>query len=106
MAEAPQQQQQQLEEEEEEEQQSSEEAPDTNEGSEDSKEEVPVTPRRPLLSMRSMSSVDPDDDSPNMIVYRKVGDKIKKKKHLLRLNIWNFGNICLKVNKRGEQMYS
>lgn len=79
MAEAPQQhqqEQQQLEEEEEEEQQSSEEAPDTDEGSEDSQEDLPVTPRRPLVSMRSISSVDPDDDSPNMIVYRKVGDKL------------------------------
>ncbi|XP_075893950.1 regulator of G-protein signaling 6-like [Nelusetta ayraudi] len=83
MAEAPQQQQQQqqLEEEEEEEQQSSEEAPDTDEGSEDSKEEVPVTPRRPMLSMRSMSSVDPDDDSPNMIVYRKIEDIVTSIQH-------------------------
>lgn len=77
MAEAPQQQQQhqQQEEEEEEEQQSAEEVPDADEGSEEPKESVPVTPPRPLLSMRSMSSVDPDDDSPNMIVYRKVGAK-------------------------------
>lgn len=79
MAEAPQQQQQQQqhqqEEEEEEEQQSAEEVPDADEASEEPKESVPVTPPRPLLSMRSMSSVDPDDDSPNMIVYRKVGAK-------------------------------
>lgn len=79
MAEAPQQQEQeqhqQQEEEEEEEQQSAREAPNADKGSEEQKESVPVTSPRPLLSMRSMSSVDPDDDSPNMIVYRKVGAK-------------------------------
>lgn len=74
MAEAPQQQHQQ-EEEEEEQQPSTVETTDTDEGSEEPKESVQVTPTRPLLSMRSMSSVDPDDDSPNMIVYRKVGAK-------------------------------
>lgn len=73
MAEAPQQQHQP--EEEEEEQPSTVETTDTDEGSEEPKESVQVTPTRPLLSMRSMSSVDPDDDSPNMIVYRKVGAK-------------------------------
>lgn len=73
MAEAPQQQQQQ--EEEEEEQPSTAESANTDEGSEELKENVQVTPTRPLLSMRSMSSVDPSDDSPNMIVYRKVRAK-------------------------------
>ncbi|XP_068432993.1 regulator of G-protein signaling 6-like [Clinocottus analis] len=72
MAEAPQQQQQQQLEEEEEEQQSTVEASETDEGSEEPKESVLRT--RLLRSMRSMSIVDPDDDSPNMIVYRKIED--------------------------------
>ncbi|XP_045910772.1 uncharacterized protein LOC123974248 isoform X1 [Micropterus dolomieu] len=73
MAEAPeQQQQQQQQEEEEEEQPSNVEATEADEGSEEPKESVQTTPNRPLLSMRSISTVDPDDDSPNMIVYRKV----------------------------------
>ncbi|XP_070843134.1 regulator of G-protein signaling 6-like [Chaetodon trifascialis] len=81
MAEAPQeQQQQQQQQQEEEEEEKKEEQPctveaaETEEGSEEPKETVQVTPTRPLLSMRSMSSVDPDDDSPNMIVYRKIED--------------------------------
>ncbi|XP_068609535.1 regulator of G-protein signaling 6-like [Brachionichthys hirsutus] len=74
MAEAPQQQEQREEEEEEEQQPSSGETTDTDEGSEEPKENVPRPPVRPLLSMRSMSSVDTDDDSPNMIVYRKIED--------------------------------
>ncbi|XP_029281642.1 LOW QUALITY PROTEIN: regulator of G-protein signaling 6 [Cottoperca gobio] len=84
MAEAPQQQQeqqQQQEEEEEEEggeQPSTVEATETDEGSEEPKESVQTTPTptRPMLSMRSMSAVDPDDDSPNMIIYRKIEDII------------------------------
>lgn len=78
MAEAPQQQQQHQQEEEEEEQPTSVEATDTDEGSEEPKDSVQVTPTRPLLSMRSMSTVDPDDDLPNMIVYRKVRAKTKR----------------------------
>ncbi|XP_073348919.1 regulator of G-protein signaling 6 [Pagrus major] len=76
MAEAPQEQQQQQQEgrEEEEKQQSPVEATEPDEGAEEPKEGVSATPARPLLSMRSMSSVDPDDDSPNMIVYRKIED--------------------------------
>ncbi|XP_076612990.1 regulator of G-protein signaling 6 [Chaetodon auriga] len=79
MAEAPQEQQQQQQQQEEEEEKKEElpstvEAAETEEGSEEPKESVQVTPTRPLLSMRSMSSVDPDDDSPNMIVYRKIED--------------------------------
>ncbi|XP_037837414.1 regulator of G-protein signaling 6-like isoform X2 [Kryptolebias marmoratus] len=81
MAEAPQQQQQQQEEEEEEEEQqeedeeqsqSSVETTEPDDGSEE-QDEV-VKPARPLLTMRSMSTVDPDDDYPNMIVYRKIED--------------------------------
>ena len=68
MAEAPQEQQQQQEEEEQ--LPSSVETAEPDEGTEEPQEVVKAT--RPLLSMRSMSSVDPDDDSPNMIVYRKV----------------------------------
>lgn len=63
MAEAPQQQQQQ-----EEEQQTSEESSKNDEGSEELKDVNQVNPSRPL----SRSSVDPDNDSPNMILYRKV----------------------------------
>ncbi|XP_036942154.1 regulator of G-protein signaling 6 [Acanthopagrus latus] len=79
MAEAPQeqpqqQQQQEGREEEEEKQQSPVEATEPDEGAEEPKEGAPATPARTLLSMRSMSSVDPDDDSPNMIVYRKIED--------------------------------
>ncbi|XP_029983879.1 regulator of G-protein signaling 6-like [Sphaeramia orbicularis] len=83
MAEAPQQQQQQKVEEEEEQQQPPPPPPpspgpvgttESDEGSEEPKEGIQTTPTRPLLSMRSMSSVDPDDDSPNMIVYRKIED--------------------------------
>lgn len=77
MAEAPQQQQQQQQDQ----QQQEEEQPPTavgatepDEVSDEPKEDVQTTPTRPLLSMRSMSSVDPDDDSPNMIVYRKIED--------------------------------
>uniref|UniRef100_A0AAV2K9Q6 Uncharacterized protein n=1 Tax=Knipowitschia caucasica TaxID=637954 RepID=A0AAV2K9Q6_KNICA len=43
--------------------------------SEDSSEEGSTasrTPTRPLLSIRSQSTMDMEDDSPNMIVYRKV----------------------------------
>ncbi|KAM3861192.1 regulator of G-protein signaling 6-like [Diretmus argenteus] len=72
MAEAPQQQQQQ--EEEEEQQPSSASAAELEEGPEEVKEGAQTTPTRTLLSMRSKSSVDPDDDSPNMIVYRKIED--------------------------------
>ncbi|KAM7367691.1 hypothetical protein PAMP_013974 [Pampus punctatissimus] len=77
MAEAPQQQHEQQPEQQEEEQ------PPTavglmepDETSEEPKEDVQTTttPAQPLLSMRSMSSVDPNDDSPNMIVYRKIED--------------------------------
>ncbi|XP_028252929.1 regulator of G-protein signaling 6-like [Parambassis ranga] len=80
MAEAPQQQQlqQQKEEEEEEQQPGPVEARDSSEGSEEPKEDVQATPTRPLLSMRSMSIVDPDDDSPNMIVYRKIEDIVTR----------------------------
>ncbi|XP_018546355.1 regulator of G-protein signaling 6 [Lates calcarifer] len=75
-----QQQQQQQQEEEQEEQPppSPAEATEPNEGSEEPKESVQTPPTRPLLSMRSMSSVDPDDDSPNMIVYRKIEDIVTR----------------------------
>lgn len=46
---------------------------EADEGSDEPKESAQTAPARPLLSSRSMSSVDTDDDSPNMIVYRKVG---------------------------------
>lgn len=75
MAEAPiQQPQEQTEEEEQvsEEQPSSSGSTEADEDVEDLKEDVQTPPTRPLLSMRSLSIVDPDDDSPNMIVYRKV----------------------------------
>ncbi|XP_023127515.2 regulator of G-protein signaling 6 [Amphiprion ocellaris] len=82
MAEAPQQQQQQQqqqqEEEEEEQQPSSEETTEPDEESENPKEIIQTTSTRPLLSMRSMSSVDPDDDSPNMIAYRKIEDIVTR----------------------------
>ncbi|XP_076023581.1 regulator of G-protein signaling 6-like isoform X2 [Genypterus blacodes] len=74
MAEAPVQQQQQQEEEEEEKQEQKEEVSETDEGPQEPKEEVQTTPSRPLLSMRSMSTVDPENDSPNMIIYRKIED--------------------------------
>ncbi|KAM6992148.1 regulator of G-protein signaling 6 isoform 1-T1 [Tautogolabrus adspersus] len=76
MAEAPQQQQQQQEVEDEE-QPSSVEATENDDGPEELKENAQTTPTRRLLSMRSMKSMnsaDPDDDSPNMIVYRKIED--------------------------------
>lgn len=78
MAEAQQQQQQQQEEggekekEEEQQQSSPVEKSEPDEGTEEPKEIAQTTPSRPLLSTRSMSIVDPDDDTPNMIVYRKV----------------------------------
>ncbi|XP_031586115.1 regulator of G-protein signaling 6 [Oreochromis aureus] len=84
MAEAPQQQQQQQEEggekekEEEQQQSSPVEKTEPDEGAEEPKEIAQTTPSRPLLSMRSMSSVDPDDDTPNMIVYRKIEDIITR----------------------------
>ncbi|XP_063351046.1 regulator of G-protein signaling 6-like [Pelmatolapia mariae] len=86
MAEAPQQQQQQQEEggekEKEEEQQQQQSSPvektEPDEGVEEPKEIAQTTPSRPLLSMRSMSTVDPDDDTPNMIVYRKIEDIITR----------------------------
>lgn len=71
MAEAPQQQQQQ-EEEEEQQQPTSEESSDNDEGSEELKDVHQENPSRPLLSTRSASTVDTDNDSPNMILYRKV----------------------------------
>ncbi|XP_065820272.1 regulator of G-protein signaling 6 isoform X1 [Labrus bergylta] len=79
MAEAPQQQQHQQQEEEveDEEQPSSVDATENDDGPEEPKENAQTTPTRRLLSMRSMASmnsVDPDDDSPNMIVYRKIED--------------------------------
>nr|XP_020484083.1 regulator of G-protein signaling 6-like [Labrus bergylta]XP_020484089.1 regulator of G-protein signaling 6-like [Labrus bergylta] len=77
MAEAPQQQQQQQEEVEDEEQPSSVDVTENDDGPEEPKENAQTTPTRRLLSMRSMASmnsVDPDDDSPNMIVYRKIED--------------------------------
>lgn len=91
MAEAPQQQQQQQEEggekEEEQQQQSSPvEKTEPDEGAEEPKEIAQTTPSRPLLSMRSMSSVDPDDDTPNMIVYRKVRASIISSIFLLTYN--------------------
>lgn len=72
MAEAPQQQQQQQKEEEEEEQPTSEESSENDEGSEELKDAHQQNPSRPLLSTRSGSTVDTDNDSPNMILYRKV----------------------------------
>lgn len=87
MAEAPQQEQQQQQQQEEEEeggekeeeqqQSSPAEKIEADEGAEELKEIVQMTPTRPLLSMRSMSTVDPDDDTPNMIVYRKVSSNRK-----------------------------
>ncbi|XP_028295988.1 regulator of G-protein signaling 6-like [Gouania willdenowi] len=77
MAEALQQQQQQLEEDEEQPQQqpqqqsSTEETPEPDDGA---KENIKTTLSRSLLSMRSMSCVESEDDSPNMIVYRKIED--------------------------------
>lgn len=70
MAEALQKQQQ--EEEEEEQQPNSEESLENDSGSGDLKDVHHVNPSRPLLSMRSGSTVDLDNDSPNMILYRKV----------------------------------
>lgn len=79
MAEAAQQHQEE-EEKEQQQQQSTVEETEPNEGSEEPKE-VQTRLTRPLLSM---SSVDPDDDSPNMIVYRKV----RTKNDLLSLSLW------------------
>ncbi|KAF3703027.1 hypothetical protein EXN66_Car018715 [Channa argus] len=76
MAEAMQQQQQQQEEEKKE-QLSNEEVIEPDEGSEEPKENIQTAQTRPLLSMRSMSAVDPDDDSPNMIVYRKCSSEVR-----------------------------
>ncbi|XP_035764416.1 regulator of G-protein signaling 6 [Neolamprologus brichardi] len=84
MAEAQQQQQQQQEEggekekEEEQQQSSPVEKTEPDEGAEEPKELAQTTPSRPLLSTRSMSIVDPDDDTPNMIVYRKIEDIITR----------------------------
>ncbi|XP_042078656.1 regulator of G-protein signaling 6 [Haplochromis burtoni] len=84
MAEAQQQQQQQQEEggekekEEEQQQSSPVEKTESDEGVEEPKEIAQTTPSRPLLSTRSMSIVDPDDDTPNMIVYRKIEDIITR----------------------------
>ncbi|XP_019953217.1 regulator of G-protein signaling 6-like [Paralichthys olivaceus] len=86
MAEAPQQQQQEVKEEEEQlekeqqekEQPSPAETTEPSEGFEEAKESAQMTPTRPLLSMRSMSSVDPEDNSPNMIVYRKIEDIVTR----------------------------
>ncbi|XP_004550576.1 regulator of G-protein signaling 6 [Maylandia zebra] len=84
MAEAQQQQQQQQEEggekekEEEQQQSSPVEKSEPDEGAEEPKEIAQTTPSRPLLSTRSMSIVDPDDDTPNMIVYRKIEDIITR----------------------------
>ena len=64
--------QQQQEEEVEEEQPTSEESSDHDEGSEELKDVHQVHPSRALLSLGSRSSVDPDNDSPNTILYRKV----------------------------------
>ncbi|XP_053301179.1 regulator of G-protein signaling 6 isoform X2 [Pleuronectes platessa] len=66
------------EEEQQEEEQQEEEQPDSSEGSEEAKESVPMPKARPLLSMRSMSIVDPEDKSPNMIVYRKIEDIVTR----------------------------
>lgn len=77
MAEAPQQEQQQQQEEEEEQQlPSSVETTEPDEGSEEPNQVIKTA--RPLLSMRSMSTIDPDDDYPNMTVYRKVGQQTHK----------------------------
>lgn len=73
MAEALQQQQQQEEEEEEQQQPTSEESSENDEGSEELKDVCQEIPSRPLLSTRSESTTqDTDNDSPNMILYRKV----------------------------------
>lgn len=73
MAEAPQQQQQQQQQEEEEEQQpTSEESSENDEGSEEMKDVHQENPSRPLLSTRSGSTMDTDNDSPNTNLYRKV----------------------------------
>lgn len=73
MAEAPQQEQQQQQEEEEQQLPSSVETTEPDESLEEPNEVVKKT--RPLLTMRSMGTIDLDDDYPNMIVYRKVGAK-------------------------------
>ncbi|XP_005731220.1 regulator of G-protein signaling 6-like [Pundamilia nyererei] len=82
MAEAQQQQQQEeggeKEKEEEQQQSSPVEKTEPDEGAEEPKEIAQTTPSRPLLSTRSMSIVDPDDDTPNMIVYRKIEDIITR----------------------------
>ena len=88
MADAPEQKQrvggeEQVEEEEEEQEQpeedeEEEDEDEASEGSVDSTEGSPrmtLAARRALRALKSLgASVDPDDDSPNMIVYRKVGD--------------------------------
>lgn len=59
--------------EEEDEQQSTVQATEAADGSEKPKQSVHKPLTRPLGSLKSMSIVDPEDDSPDMIVYRKVG---------------------------------
>uniref|UniRef100_A0A1A8E2G2 Regulator of G-protein signalling 6 n=1 Tax=Nothobranchius kadleci TaxID=1051664 RepID=A0A1A8E2G2_NOTKA len=76
MAEAPQDEQLQEQEEEEEQLPCSVETTEPNEESEEPDEVM--KPARPLLSMRSMSNVDPDDDYPNMLVYRKIEDIVTR----------------------------
>ncbi|XP_061563028.1 regulator of G-protein signaling 6-like [Cololabis saira] len=76
MAEAPQQQQQQQQEEEQERLPSPVKTTEPDGETEEPKEAVKAA--RPLLSMRSMSSVDPEDDTPNMIVYRKIEDIVTR----------------------------
>ncbi|XP_034018714.1 regulator of G-protein signaling 6-like [Thalassophryne amazonica] len=65
---------QQEEEEEEQLQQLEEQRMEPDEGAGEVKKDTQTTPTRPLLCMRSMSSFDTDDDSPNMIAYRKWPD--------------------------------
>ncbi|XP_055005619.1 regulator of G-protein signaling 6-like [Boleophthalmus pectinirostris] len=58
---------------------STEGSTESDEGSEDGSKEVQTrTPTRALLSMRSMSTMDVEDDSPNMIVYRKIEEIVTR----------------------------
>ncbi|TNN46950.1 hypothetical protein EYF80_042866 [Liparis tanakae] len=59
-------------EEEEDEQQSGAEATKARDGSEKPKPSGHTRLTRPLGALKSMSIVDPEDDCPDMIVYRKI----------------------------------
>lgn len=58
---------------------STEGSTESDEGSEDGSKEVQIkAPVRALLSMRSVGTIDAEDDSPNMIVYRKIEDIVTR----------------------------